>query len=57
MPGKSRKVVFWFLVAKIVQQEKRIEVLGLAEAEGTLQLHARTFDRGRGLNNLFNWSE
>ena len=44
MPGKSRQVILRVVVAEIVQQQERIEVLRLAEAEGALQLHARAFD-------------
>ena len=46
MPGKSRQVVVRIVVAEIVQQQKRIEILGLAETEGALQLYARAFDGG-----------
>ena len=44
MPGKSRQIIVWIVVAEIVQQQKRIEILGLAEPEGALQLYARAFD-------------
>ena len=36
MPGKSRQVIFRILIAEVVQQQKRIEILGFAEAEGAL---------------------
>ena len=44
MPRKSRQIIFGIVVAEIVQQQERIELLGLAETEGALQLHARAFD-------------
>ena len=52
MPGKSRKVIFRILVAEIVQQQKRIEILGFAETEGALQLYAGAFESGLRLNDL-----
>src|SRR5579864_667733 len=57
MPGKSRQVVCGIVVAEIVQQQKWIELLGLAEAEGALQLYARALDCRLGLNDLFYWAE
>ena len=44
MPGKSRQVIFRIVVAEIIQQQERIEILGLAETEGALQLYAGAFD-------------
>src|SRR6202163_5150300 len=57
MPGKSRNVIFWILIAEVVQQQARIEILGFAETEGALQLHASALDCGRRLNDLSNWAE
>src|ERR1700687_4823923 len=57
MPGKSRNIIFWILIAEVVQQQERIEILGLAEAEGALQLHASALDCGLRLNDLFNGAE
>jgi len=57
MPGKSRNVIFRILIAEVVQQQEWIEILGLAETEGALQLHASALDCGRRLNDLFNWAE
>jgi len=31
-----RNVIFWILIAEIVQQQERIEVFGFAEAKGAL---------------------
>src|SRR5579859_2731111 len=53
MPGESRQVVCRILIAEVVQQQKRIELLGLAEAEGALQLYSRSFDGWLGLNHFF----
>jgi hypothetical protein len=57
MPGKSGNVILWILIAEVVQEEERIEILGFAEAEGALELHASAFDCGLRLNDLFNWAE
>ena len=37
VPGKSCDIVGRVVVAEIVQQKKRIEILGLAETEGALE--------------------
>src|SRR3981189_1045647 len=57
MPGKSGKVVRRILIAEVVQQQERIEILGFAETEGTLQLDTSTLECGLCLNNLFDWSD
>src|SRR6266446_3669136 len=57
MPRKSGQVIFRVVVAKIVQQQKWIEILRFAEAEGALQFHAGALQGWLGLNNLFNWTE
>jgi hypothetical protein len=36
MPGKSGHVIRRILIAEIVQQQERIELLGFAETEGAL---------------------
>ena len=36
MPGESGQVILRALVAKVVEQQERIELLGLAEAKGSL---------------------
>ena len=53
VPGEAGEVVRGILVAEIIQQEKRIELLCFAEAEGALELNARTLDGGLGFKNLF----
>ncbi len=50
MPGKSGEIVLGDVIAKIVEQEERIEVVGVAEAEGAAQMHAGAFERGLGLD-------
>ena len=57
MPGESGEVVGGILVAEIVEQEERIELGGFAEAEGALQLDARSLDGGLGFEDLFHGSE
>jgi hypothetical protein len=41
------------VVAEIVQQKKRIEILGFAETEGALESDSRAFDGRLRLNDLF----
>ena len=44
MPRKSRQVILRHIVAKIVEQEKRVEVGGIAEAEGSPQMHTSALE-------------
>jgi hypothetical protein len=53
VPGKSCDIVGRVVVAEIVQQKKRIEILGLAETEGALESDSRAFDGRLRLNDLF----
>jgi NAD(P)H-hydrate repair Nnr-like enzyme with NAD(P)H-hydrate epimerase domain len=57
MPRKSCAIVVRVVVAKIIQQQKWIELFRLAEPEGALQFDARALNGRCGLNNLFYWAE
>ena len=50
MPGKPGEVVFGHVVAEIVEQEKGVELRGVAEAERAAEMHAGAFDGGLGLD-------
>src|SRR6185295_16825147 len=49
MPREAGEIVGRVLVAEIVEQQKRIELARVAEAECALQLDTRAFERGRRL--------
>ncbi len=57
MPGEAGKIVRGVLVAKVVEQQERIELGRFAEAEGTLELNACAFDGWFGLENFFDSTE
>ena len=44
MPGKAGAIFVRPVVAEIVEQQERIELGGVAEAEGAAQMHAGAFD-------------
>src|SRR5690349_24930904 len=44
MPWKSREIVGRNIVPKIIEEKKRIELVGLAESECSAQPYARSFD-------------
>ena len=46
MPGEAGAIVVGTVVAEIVEQQERIELAGVAEAEGAVQLDAGAFDGG-----------
>src|SRR5436190_10462181 len=52
MPGKPGKVVLGVLVAKIIEQQKRIEFRRAAEPERALQLDAGAFERWLRVRDL-----
>ena len=54
MPRKTGDVIERMVVAEIVEQQERIEIRRLAEAERAMQLDACAFQRGLGLNDAFN---
>ena len=51
MPGKAGQIVLGNVVAEIVQQQERIEVGRVAEAERAAQMDARAFQRRLGLES------
>src|SRR5215472_11340768 len=52
MPGEPGDVVGRVLVAEVVQQQERVELLGFAETEGALQLDAGALDGRDGFSNV-----
>ena len=56
MPGKAREIILGNVVAEIVEQQKRIEIGGIAKAKSAAQVHARSFERGLGLDQALNGS-
>jgi hypothetical protein len=56
VPGKAGQVILGNVVAEIVEQQERIEIGGVAEAECAAQMHSRAFERGLGLDEAFDGS-
>src|SRR5689334_17013722 len=42
MPRKAREVIFWHVIAEIVEKQKRIEIRCVDEPERSEQMNART---------------
>ena len=57
MPREACEKILGTFVAEIVEQQERIEVLGVAEAEGTLQLYAGAFEGVFGFENALDRSD
>ena len=57
MPGKAGQVILGNVVAEIVEQQERIEVGRVAEAERPAQVHARAFQGGLGLDEPLDGSD
>src|SRR5262249_7308130 len=56
MPGETGAIVLGTVVTEIVEQEERIELAGLAEAEGAVKLDAGAFPSRRRLDDPFDGS-
>ena len=50
MPRKAGQVVVRYVVAEIIQEQKRIEIRRVAEAEGPAQMDACAFEGWLGLD-------
>ena len=55
--GKPAQVVLGAVVAEIVEQQERIELVGVAEAEGAAQLDAGAFHGRLGLDDALDGSD
>jgi hypothetical protein len=44
MPGESGLVIFGNVTPKVIEQQKRVELLGVSETEGAAKMHSRAFD-------------
>jgi hypothetical protein len=42
MPWEPCQIVFRNVIAKIIEQEKRVEVLGVSETKSAAEMHAST---------------
>src|SRR4051812_12436317 len=57
MPRETGHVVLRVVVAEVIEQQKGIELVRLAEAEGTLQANSRTFHGRLGVDDLLDWAD
>ena len=56
MPREARQVLLRHIVAEVVEQQERVEVGGVAEAERAAQMHAGAFESRLGFNEPFDRS-
>src|SRR5580765_4705894 len=57
MPRETRQIIFGNVVTEIVEQEKWVEVRGVAEGERAAQVYARTFHRWLGFDEPLHGSD
>ena|SRR5207244_1670443 len=57
MPREALQKILRTLVAEVVEQQKGIELFGVAEPKGALELHASAFEGVFGLQDAFEGSE
>src|SRR5579863_5230868 len=50
MPGKASQIIRRNVIAEIVEQQKRVEIRGVAKAECAAEMYACTFQGGFGLD-------
>jgi hypothetical protein len=55
--GEAGQVVLGTIVPKIVQQQERVEVGGVPEAERAAQMHSGALERRPGLGEALHGSE
>ena len=56
MPGKACQIVRRNIIAEIVQQQERIEVLGIPETKCTAEMNPRSFKSWFGFDKPLDWS-
>ena len=44
VPRKARQIILRDIIAEIIQQEERVEVLGISESKGAAQMHTGPFE-------------
>src|SRR6266478_1500714 len=57
VPGKACQIIFWNVIAEVIEEKKRIEVGSITEAKCTAQVHACAFQRRLRGDNPLNRSE
>src|SRR4030095_2984006 len=55
VPGETCQVVLGDIIAKIIQEEERVEVFCASETEGTVQVHTGTFRGWLRSDKALNW--
>jgi hypothetical protein len=53
MPRESCQIILRDVIAKVIQEEERVKVGCVTEAEGSAQMHAGALERRFGLNEAF----
>ncbi len=56
VPWKAGEVICRPVVSKIIEEQKWIELLGLAEPECPAEFDAGAFDGGLGADDAFDWT-
>jgi hypothetical protein len=56
MPRKACKVILGHVVTEIIEQQKRIEVLGVSKSESATKVNSRTLESGFGFDEPLNWA-
>ena len=56
VPGEPGSVVVGNVVSKVVEEQKRVDVIGVPEAKGALEFDAGTFERRHGRGDLLDRS-
>jgi hypothetical protein len=57
VPGEAFELVLGVFVAEVIEEEKRVEVFGFAEAERALEADTCAFEGRFGRQDLSHWSQ
>ncbi len=57
VPRETRQIIRGNVVAEVVEQQERVEIGGVAEAEGAAQMDACAFQSRLGFDQTFDWPD
>jgi hypothetical protein len=57
VPGKAGQILVRVVVPKVIEEQKRIEIRGVSESEGTAEVHTGALYGGLRLADVFDGSD
>ena len=57
VPGETCAIALRIVISEVVQKQKRVHLVGVAEAKGAAEMNARSLSRRLGLDDASHWSD